>query len=99
MSADKLSTVLDEIETLQPVVILRLRYMTALDGTGLQAFEDLADRLRDSGRTLVLCGALEQPAAVMTQARFHEHVGDRNICPNIEAAISRAQEIHAARAA
>jgi len=98
-AADKLARITDHLDGLQPVVILRLRYMTALDGTGLRAFEDLADRLRASGRTLVLCGAREQPAAVMAQARFHQHVGDPNICANIEAALRRAAEIHTARAA
>jgi SulP family sulfate permease len=98
-AADKLAKIADHLDELQPVVILRLRYMTAIDGTGLRAFEDLADRLRASGRTLVLCGAREQPAAVMRQAQFHEHVGDRNICANIESALRRASEIHGARAA
>jgi len=98
-AADKLSKITDHLDGLQDVVILRLRYMTAIDGTGLRAFEDLSDRLRASGRTLVLCGAREQPAAVMKQAQFHDHVGDRNICPDIETALRRATEIHAARAA
>ena len=98
-AADKLARITDHLDTLQPVVVLRLRYMTAIDGTGLRAFEDLADRLRASGRTLVLCGAREQPAAVMKQAQFHEHVGDRNICPDIQSAFRRASEIHGARAA
>ena len=89
----------EHVDGLQDVVILRLRYMTAIDATGLRAFEDLSDRLRASGRTLVLCGAREQPAAVMKQAQFHDHVGDRNICTDIEAALRRATEIHAARAA
>ena len=98
-AADKLSKITDHLDHLQPVVILRLRYMTAIDGTGLRAFEDLADRLRASGRTLILCGAREQPAAVMKQAQFHDHVGDRNICSDIGAALRRASEIHTARAA
>jgi SulP family sulfate permease len=98
-AADKLSKITDHLDTLQPVVILRLRYMTAIDGTGLRAFEDLSDRLRASGRTLVLCGAREQPAAVMKQAQFHDHVGDPNICSDIGAALRRAAEIHGARAA
>jgi SulP family sulfate permease len=98
-AADKLSRITDHLDTLQPVVVLRLRYMTAIDGTGLRAFEDLADRLRASGRTLVLCGAREQPAAVMKQAQFHDHVGDANICPDIQSAIRRASEIHGAQAA
>jgi SulP family sulfate permease len=98
-AADKLSAVTDHLDALQPVVILRLRYMTAIDATGLRAFEDLSDRLRASGRTLVLCGAREQPAAVMKQAQFHHHVGAENICANIEAALRRAAEIQTARAA
>ena len=98
-AADNLTIITDEIETLPAIVILRLRYMTAIDGTGLRAIEDLADRLRDSGRTLIVCGAREQPAAVIKQAEFHQHIGDRNICPNIEAALERAAELNAAHAA
>ena len=51
--------------------------------------------MRASGRTLILCGAREQPAALMHAAEFHEHVGEKNICPSIEAALARAEEIHA----
>jgi len=98
-AADKLMRISDHLDSLPPVVILRLRYVTALDATGLRAFEDLSDRLHASGRTLILCGAREQPAAVMKQAQFHDHVGHRNICPNIEAALLRAAEVYAAKAA
>jgi SulP family sulfate permease len=98
-STDKLSTVTEHLDTLTPIVILRLRQMTAIDGTGLRAFEDLADRLRASGRTLLLCGAREQPEAVMRQAQFHEHLGNGNLCANIEIALARAAEIHAAHTA
>jgi SulP family sulfate permease len=73
--------------------------MTAIDGTGLRGFEDLAETLRASGRTLILCGAREQPAAVMRQAQFYDHIGERNLCPNIEAALARAAELRAAQAA
>jgi SulP family sulfate permease len=98
-SSDKLSRVTEHLEALPPIVILRLRHMTAIDGTGLRAFEDLAERLRSSGRTLLLCGAREQPAAVMRQAGFHEHIGDANLLPNIEAALARAADLNGIRAA
>ena len=81
------------------IVVLRLRNMTAIDATGLQALEKLGEALHASGRTLVLCGAREQPAMLMQAAAFHQHVGERNICPNIEAALQRAAEIHRASAA
>jgi SulP family sulfate permease len=93
-AADKLATIAETIDTLPAIVILRLRYMTAIDGTGLRAIEDLCERLRASGRTLLLCGARDQPAAVLRQAQLHDHLGERNICPNIDAALRRAAEIH-----
>jgi SulP family sulfate permease len=73
---------------------MRLRNMTAIDATGLRALEDLADALLRTRRTLILCGAPKQPATLMRQAEFHEHVGAENICPNIEAALRRAA-VHA----
>jgi len=98
-AADKLSAITEHVDALPDIVILRLRYMTAIDGTGLRAIEDVSDRLRATGRTLLLCGARDQPAAVLAQAHFHEHMGDRNICANIDAALHRAAEVHAAQAA
>jgi SulP family sulfate permease len=92
-TTDKLDAIVERIEELPPIVVLRLRNMTALDATGLQAFEDLADRLHESGRTLLLCGARPQPARLMEQAEFHRHVGDANICANIDEALARAWEL------
>ena len=92
-TTDKLDAIVEQIPTLPPIVALRLRNMTALDATGLQAFEDLADRLHESGRTLLLCGARPQPAQLMEQAEFHRHVGAANICEHIDAALERARQI------
>jgi SulP family sulfate permease len=68
--------------------------MTAIDATGLAALEDLADKLHSAGRTLILCGAREQPARLMHQAEFERHVGGANICPNVERALARAREVY-----
>jgi SulP family sulfate permease len=92
-ATDKLNEITDHLEELPPIVVLRLRNMTAIDGTGLQALEDLADQLHASGRTLLLCGAREQPARLMRQAEFEQHVGAENICESIEAALNRARQI------
>ncbi len=93
---DKIARITDRIERLPEIVIVRLRNMTAIDATGVRALEELAEALRDSGRALVLCGAREQPAALMKASEFHLHVGDRNICPNIQTALDRAEELHQA---
>jgi SulP family sulfate permease len=92
-STDKLTRLQAHVEDLRPVVILRLRNMTAIDATGLRAIQDFADTLRTSGRTLLLCGAPSQPSRLMEEAEFHRHVGDENILPNVDAALRRAGEI------
>jgi SulP family sulfate permease len=92
-ATDKLSDILDQLATLPQVVIVRLRHVPAMDASGLQAIEDLADQIHASGRTLLLCGAREQPAHLMERAEFHEHLGDQNILPNVQAAMTRAREI------
>jgi SulP family sulfate permease len=94
-STDKLTHLSDAVDTLPPIVIVRLRNMTAIDATGLRALEDLAGRLRASGRTLLLCGAREQPARLMEASEFHRHVGAANVCPNIDSALVRARHLHA----
>jgi SulP family sulfate permease len=93
-ATDKLRPVLDDIHELPEIVILRLRNMTALDATGLRAFEELAEALHESGRHLVLCGARHQPAGLIARADFHRHIGDANICANVEDALRRARDIH-----
>ena len=90
---EKLNEIREQLSTLPDIVILRLRNMTAIDSTGLQALQRLADEVHRSGRSLVLCGAREQPARLMQQAEFEQHVGRENIRPNVTEALKRASEI------
>ena len=92
-ATDKLEDIEEDLDDLPPVVILRLRNMTAIDATGVHALEHLADRLHATGRTLLLCGMQNQPKAMMDRAEFHEHIGDENILPSAEAALVRAREV------
>lgn len=93
-TTDKLDEATSDLKRFAPVVVLRLRNMTALDATGLHALEKLAERLRKSGRTLLLCGAREQPALLLKRAEFLEHLGAQNILPHVSAALDRAREIN-----
>jgi SulP family sulfate permease len=94
-ATDKLSDIVDQLPELPPIVIVRLRHVPAMDASGLQALADFADQVRLSGRTLLLCGAREQPAHLMERAEFHAHVGEANILPNVQAAVTRAKQIAA----
>jgi len=92
-ATDKIASITEDMHKLPPVVIIRLRNMTAIDATGLYALEEVAKQLHTSGRTLILCGAREQPAQLIHQAEFEEIVGPENICANVEEALHRAEEV------
>jgi len=91
-ATDKISAITEKMHELPPVVIMRLRNMTAIDATGIYALEEIAKQLHASGRTLILCGAREQPAELMHQAEFEEVVGRENFCANVDEALRRAEE-------
>src|SRR6266436_5127051 len=93
-ATDKIEEIVHCLSELPSILILRLRNMTAIDATGLQALENLADVVHDSGRGFILCGAREQPARLMRQAEFEQHVGSGNICPSIADALERAKKLH-----
>jgi SulP family sulfate permease len=93
-AADKIEDLIRMIPELPPVLVLRLRNMTAIDATGIRALEHLADRVKASGRGLILCGAPEQPERLLQRAEFKDHVGRENICDNVAEALERARTIH-----
>ena len=87
------------LDAFAPVVIVRLRNMTAIDGSGIHAIENFAKRLHESGRAMLLRGAMQQPSKLLQGARFLDRVGRENIMPNIQAALDRAEQIHGADSA
>ncbi|HXK00958.1 MAG TPA: SulP family inorganic anion transporter [Verrucomicrobiae bacterium] len=92
-TTDQLAEETAELSKFKPIVIVRLRNMTAIDATGLHALESFCDRVKRSGRRLLLCGARRQPAQFLEQAEFVQHIGPENICPHVQAALKRAREI------
>jgi SulP family sulfate permease len=98
-ATDKINDITAHIAEMPAIVVLRLRNMTALDATGMQALEEFADAVRATDRGLILCGALPQPAKLMKCADFQQHVGAENICPNVSAALARAEQMFKGMAA
>ncbi len=94
-ATQKLEEATEDITVFPAIVILRLRNMTALDATGLHALEVFAERLREAGRTLLLCGARDQPAELLSGTEFVEEIGRENILPNVQTALARARELSA----
>ena len=92
-TTEKLAEATKDVAQFGNVVILRLRNMTALDATGIHALEQFADRLHKAGKTLLLCGAREQPSQLISRSHFVKHLGPENVLPHVQAALARAIEI------
>jgi SulP family sulfate permease len=92
-ATDKIAAITEKMQTLPPIVLIRLRNMTAIDATGIFALEEVARQLHSTGRTLILCGAREQPLEMIDQANFAEVVGRENICENVQTALERADAV------
>lgn len=92
-TTEKLAQATAELSQFRNVVVLRLRNMTALDATGIHALEQFADRLHNAGKILLLCGARNQPASLITGSGFLKHLGPENVLPNVEAALLRARQL------
>ena len=91
--ADKLETALQRAGQEPEILILRMRKVLAMDATGLNALEDLYEKLRRRGKSLVLSGPHTQPLLVMDKAGFLDRIGRENVCAHIDAALERAREI------
>ena len=92
-AVDKLETMLKREKRDPEVLILRMRKVVAMDATGLNALEDLYEKLHRKGRHLVLSAPHTNPLMVMEKAGFIERLGRENVCPHIDAALARAREI------
>ncbi len=92
-AADKLETALKRSGQEPEVLILGLRKVLAMDATGLNALEDLYERLHKRKKHLILSGPHTQPLFMMDKAGFLEQLGRENICANLEHSLERAREI------
>jgi SulP family sulfate permease len=92
-TTEKLAEATRDLKPFGDVVILRLRNMTALDATGIHAFEQFSERLHKSGKTLLLCGARDQPSRLISGSDFLKHVGAENVLPHVQGALTRAREV------
>jgi SulP family sulfate permease len=92
-ATDKLESALQRLKQEPEVLILRMRKVVALDATGLNALEDLYERLRRKGKHLVLSAPHTHPLMVMEKAGFLDRLGRENVCPHVDAALDRARQI------
>jgi len=81
------------VEESAKCLVLRMRAVPALDSTAMNALTALTKTCESNGVTIVFSHVNEQPMKAMKKAGFTELVGAENFCPNITAALERAEEI------
>ncbi|MBC2594198.1 sulfate permease [Ruficoccus amylovorans] len=91
--ADRLETALKRAQREPQVVILRMRKVTAMDATGLNALENLYEKLTQKHRHLVISALQPQPYRAIKKGGLLDRLGPENVCPDIDAALARAKAI------
>jgi len=92
-AADKLESSLRRSGQLPEVLILRMRDALALDATGLDALEDLFEKLQKQKKQMILCAPHSQPLFALTRAGFIDRLGMDNICGDMDSSLERARKI------
>jgi SulP family sulfate permease len=92
-AADKLETALKRAKQEPEVLILKMQSVLAMDATGLNALEDIYEKLHRKGKHLILSGPHTQPLVTMQRDGFIDQLGEENVCAHLDAALERAREI------
>jgi SulP family sulfate permease len=92
--ADKLKDVMSQIARPPKVFILRMRYVPAIDATGLHALEQMAKKCRAQGTTLILTEVRQQPMRAIERAGKLDAFG---FAETLETALRTAGETTAFR--
>jgi len=81
------------IESPPKVLIVRMRNVPAIDGTGIHALEEVYHESVKKGTQLVLSGVHTQPLMALDQSGFLKIIGEQNVLGNIDDSLDRAREI------
>ena len=92
-AVSKFRDAMNIIENPPRVLIIRMRNVPAIDGTGIHTLEEVHHSIIKHGRHLVLSGVHTQPLMALEQAGFLKVIGEKNVLGNIDDSIDRAREI------
>jgi len=92
-AADKLEDALVAASAVPRIVILRMRSVTSMDATALNALEMLVSKIRAHKGHVIVCGAHTQPYFMMTQAGFLDELGEDHVAADVDEALTLAKRI------
>jgi len=92
-AAHKFEEALSQVERRPRLMIIRMRYVPAVDSTGLRMLGQIVRKSRKQKIGVILSGVQEQPMHAMEHAGLLDLIGRENVCTHFDAAVQRAEEL------
>ena len=91
--ATQFEELMSEFRDRSKVRIIRMRKVPFIDSTGIHNLSNLCEMSRKNKITVVLSGVNPKVHNTLQKAGFYHLLGEKNICPDINVALSRARQI------
>ena len=91
--ATQFEELMSEFRDRSKVRIIRMRKVPFIDSTGIHNLSNLCEMSQKNNITVVLSGVNPKVHAALQKAGFYHLLGEKNICPNINVALERANEV------
>lgn len=91
--ATQFEELMSEFRDRSKVRVIRMRKVPFIDSTGIHNLSNFCEMSFKNKIVVVLSGVNPQVHSALHKAGFYDLVGEKNICPNINVALSRAEEI------
>ena len=91
-AAEKFRETLDSLSRQPRVLIVRMRHVSAIDSTGLNALRDLVRRTRHHGTRILLSEVHAQPMVALGRSVLLDELGEANLAGSLAEALASARE-------
>lgn len=91
--ATQFEELMSEFRDKSKVRVIRMRKVPFIDSTGIHNLSNFCEMSFKNKIVVVLSGVNPQVHSALHKAGFYDLVGEKNICPNINVALFRAEEI------
>lgn len=91
--ANKFEEYMNRVHSDTYVRIIRMRKVPFIDSTGINNLTTLCKKSINKGIHIVLSGVSDDVHFALERMGFNDLIGKDNICPNIDVALQRAEEI------
>ena len=91
--ATQFEELMDEFRDKSKVRIIRMRKVPFIDSTGIHNLANLCEMSSKRKITVVLSGVNPKVHSALQKAKLYNLLGEKNICPDINVALARANEL------